>query len=424
MLCNVTGTYGRQFTIPTIHENQWREINQDLSSLLAPVHFDLCNGLINPKQAGDTFSEVLTEFLKSVPEISNKQSDRYISHEPKTLSAARKKKNALRKKAFSRNATAEDRKAFNDAIKSVSHLKHLEEKKREGKSASFQEKQSKDNFWSFAKKAAEGNLSTNPARPSFSAEYANRYYPQKYSSSTPLDVTKLNWFPFIPTDRPTPFDLSPVLPKHLRSLLKKKKPQSAPGDDGILYGLLRRLPSTHHFLATLFSKQLHFGDPPETWSHCRISLIHKGGDTNDPSNFRMISLTSCVSKLFHQILADRTIEYLIANKLIDNETQKAFLPGISGCIDHTLCLREIIAHARHVKRTAHITFFDLADAFGSVNHEMMLHTLERNGIPPPIVNYVTNLYSRLSGYVQGPDWRSDKFRFARGTFQENCKPPS
>ena len=80
-------------------------------------------------------------------------------------------------------------------------------------------------------------------------------------------------------------------------------------------------------------------------------------------------------------------------------------------------MREIIAHARHVKRTAHITFFDLADAFGSVSHEMISHTLERNGIPPPIVDYVNNLYSRLSGYVQGPDWRSDKFRFARGTFQ-------
>lgn len=124
-----------------------------------------------------------------------------------------------------------------------------------------------------------------------------------------------------------------------------------------------------------------------------------------------------VGKLYHQILADRTIAYLLGNGLIDNTTQKAFLPDVNGCVEHSHCLREIISHARHNKRTVHVTFFDLADAFGSVSHELMIHTLKRNGLPPPIVSYVHNLYSRLSGYVQGPGWKSDTFRFRKGTFQ-------
>ena len=114
---------------------------------------------------------------------------------------------------------------------------------------------------------------------------------------------------------------------------------------------------------------------------------------------------------------NRTIEFLIINDLLDPETQKAFLPGTNGCIDHSLCLQEIIAHARQVKRTAHTTFFDISDAFGSVSHDLIKFTLERNGIPPSIVTYTNNLYRNLSGYVQVPGWSSENFRFKKGTFQ-------
>ena len=33
-----------------------------------------------------------------------------------------------------------------------------------------------------------------------------------------------------------------------------KSPNSAPGEDGLLYGILYKLPSLHHVLATLFTK--------------------------------------------------------------------------------------------------------------------------------------------------------------------------
>lgn len=80
-------------------------------------------------------------------------------------------------------------------------------------------------------------------------------------------------------------------------------------------------------------------------------------------------------------------------------------------------LREVLAHARQSKRTAHVTFFDIADAFGSVSHDLIKLTMERNGIPPSIVTYIQNLYGNLSGYVQGPDWSSQRFSFKKGTFQ-------
>ena len=79
------------------------------------------------------------------------------------------------------------------------------------------------------------------------------------------------------------------------------------------------------------------------------------GDTGEPSNFRPIALTSCVGKVFHQILSDRIGKFLIGNGYIDVKTLKAFIGGLSGCEDHNLVMGEVINHAKANSRTVHVT---------------------------------------------------------------------
>ena len=191
-----------------------------------------------------------------------------------------------------------------------------------------------------------------------------------------------------------------------------------------MYGLLRKLPTTHSFLATVFSKiLLETNDPPESWSSSNVTLIYKSNDLSKPENFRMIALTSCVSKVFHQILSDRSVHYLTTNGYIRNDIQKAFINGINGCIEHNILLQEIICHAKENKKTVHITFFDLADAFGSVSHDLIRLSLNRFGLPGEVTSYIDNLYSRLTGSVNGPQWKSEEFRFAKGVFQGDPLSP-
>ena len=77
----------------------------------------------------------------------------------------------------------------------------------------------------------------------------------------------------------------------------------------------------------------------------------------DPSNFRMIALSGCIGKTYHLLLNDHLTTYLLCNKLIDPTMQKAFLPGINGCIEHNIVMEEIIKYARFNKKTVHITFY-------------------------------------------------------------------
>ena len=101
-------------------------------------------------------------------------------------------------------------------------------------------------------------------------------------------------------------------------------------------------------------------------------MIHKAGETSDPQNFRMIaSIALTFGKIFHQIMSDRISKYMLSNNLIDSSTQKAFLKGINGCVEHISVMNELLSNARIGKKTIHVTFFDLADAFGSVEHNLI-----------------------------------------------------
>ena len=110
------------------------------------------------------------------------------------------------------------------------------------------------------------------------------------------------------------FNLSPITPSIIKKVLRKRPSSSSPGDDGITYHHLKMTPSTHHFLATLFStKLLHSHVPSTLWTHAEIIMIHRKGATTDFANFCPIALTSVIGKLFDKIFVNRLEHCLILN---------------------------------------------------------------------------------------------------------------
>ena len=136
--------------------------------------------------------------------------------------------------------------------------------------------------------------------------------------------------------------MEPFRPRDIKQVLINCNKNSSPGPDGIPYNILLKLPAIHHTLSTLFTKVLHSGVPPKSWSESVIKLVLKKGNTSHPSNFRTIALTNCTGKLYHLLLSRRFTTFLTENKYIDEKMQKTFLPGINGCIEHNLCLNEIV----------------------------------------------------------------------------------
>ena len=175
-----------------------------------------------------------------------------------------------------------------------------------------------------------------------------------------------------------PYNLQPYTPRDIKYALYKKSSNSAPGEDGIVYQYLKKMPYIHKTLATAFTGIRERGKAPEAWASSKVILIKKNEDgaNDDPTNFRMISLTLNVGKLYHSLEAQRTINFMVSNKYLDPIAQKAYIEGINGCIEHVTVIQEIIEDAKHNNKTVHITWFDLEDAFGSVSHMLIPYVME------------------------------------------------
>ena len=70
------------------------------------------------------------------------------------------------------------------------------------------------------------------------------------------------------------FDLSAITPGSIKRVFMKRSSNSSPGNDRITYHHLIKMPSTNHFLATLFSKiLLDKYTALESWCEAKRKLV-------------------------------------------------------------------------------------------------------------------------------------------------------
>ena len=136
-------------------------------------------------------------------------------------------------------------------------------------------------------------------------------------------------------------EMNEITVEQIKKLLINKKSFSAPGPDSIPYIVWKKCVSTHKYIAALFNKINHVGIYPNAWKQANSILIYKKNEPDKPENFRPISLTSCLSKLYTSILSDASIKHMIDNKYL-SDYQKAFLPKMSGCLEHHYTLERLM----------------------------------------------------------------------------------
>ena len=155
---------------------------------------------------------------------------------------------------------------------------------------------------------------------------------------------------------------------------------------------------------------------------CTI-LIHKKGDTNSPSNFRPITLESIPLKVFTSCLRNAIFFFLSANNLIEHDIQKGFTPGMSGTLEHTAQMANIINKARIKQRSLVITLLDLKNAFGEVHHNLIQSVLGYHHIPDHIKTLVQNLYTDFKTSIITSEFRTPFITVGRGVLQGDCLSP-
>ena len=77
-------------------------------------------------------------------------------------------------------------------------------------------------------------------------------------------------------------------------------------------------------LAEIFNKSLLSDEVPYDWKLANVTAIFKKDDKFKASNYRPVSLTSNVCKVFESIMRDQLIEHLEQHNLI-KESQHGFV---------------------------------------------------------------------------------------------------
>jgi len=110
---------------------------------------------------------------------------------------------------------------------------------------------------------------------------------------------------------------SHISPCVVKAKLLKLKMTKAPGVDFVGMRMLTELAEEISYtVAELFYKSLLSGKVPTDWKLANVTPNFKKGKKSSVANYRPVSLTVNLCKVFESIMRDKMIEHLVRYKLI------------------------------------------------------------------------------------------------------------
>ena len=170
-----------------------------------------------------------------------------------------------------------------------------------------------------------------------------------------------------------------ITQSEVTDILNTLKVNKATGPDGISHRMLKNCSISLAIpLCLLFNLSLRLHTYPSLWKLAHVTPIFKKGDKSVASNYRPISLISCVGKSFERILFKHVYNHLDSNSLI-YKYQSGFLPGHST-VHHLIESIHNTCLALENFETSCQVFCDISKAFDRVWHRGLLLKMERYGI--------------------------------------------
>lgn len=211
--------------------------------------------------------------------------------------------------------------------------------------------------------------------------------------------------PRLPEDKAALLGSPVITEAEVKGALRRSKPGTAPGPDGIPVEFYRRFKNLFaSLLAELFTAIGTTERLPRGFLDSIITMIHKRGDRLDCGNYRPISLTNTCSRLLTRVLAGRLGSVL--PDLID-PAQTAFVPGRR--MGENLHLLQLVASWLELhNRTGVIAFCDFRKAYDTVDRPFLFAVAERLGLGAGFLRWIrllltdTKSAAVVNGFISNP----------------------
>jgi len=177
------------------------------------------------------------------------------------------------------------------------------------------------------------------------------------------------------------------------SLSKLREDKAAGPEDDLSPRLLLRIKDQISYpLFLLFRKSLDEGTVPTDWELFNVSPIFTKGSRNLAENYRPVSLTSVICKLFESIMRDTMVRHLEEKLLIGN-SQHGFRKGRS-CLSNLLSILDKVTGSVDSGNSIDVIFLDFAKAFDKVPHKRLTMKLESHGISGKVLQWASEWLRR------------------------------
>ncbi|GFX96041.1 probable RNA-directed DNA polymerase from transposon X-element [Trichonephila clavipes] len=178
-------------------------------------------------------------------------------------------------------------------------------------------------------------------------------------------------------------EIDPTTPTEVLSYVQRLKPRKSPGLDQISNRMIKNLLLKFLLFITLLINQLFKNNYfSNSWKTAVvISVLKPEKDSALPSNYRPISLLSCLSKVYEFVLLQRLNQHCTASNFIIPQ-QCGFRPKCST-VHQLLRVTELINSGFAKHEATGILFLDIAKAFDKIWHNGLLIKLIRLDFPPP-----------------------------------------
>lgn len=173
--------------------------------------------------------------------------------------------------------------------------------------------------------------------------------------------------------------LTPTTESELIDIVKKFTNKYSSGWDEISPVLLKAcIHVISHPLTYLINASIKEGIFPDCLKISIVRPIYKKGDKRQMNNYRPITLTSAISKLFEKVILKRLDNFLSKYDILTN-TQHGFRKGFSTISAVTTLIHEVMGKLNDNLKIASLSL-DLSKAFDCVNHQLLLNKIESYGI--------------------------------------------
>ncbi len=222
-----------------------------------------------------------------------------------------------------------------------------------------------------------------------------------FKTSQNVPISPQNYTHYLPDPVVHSMYLEPITENTVILTAQKLKSKLSSGHDDISTKLLNATIDIICIpLAHIINVSFESGIVPNQLKIAKVVPVYKASDETSLNNYRPISLLPAISKLIEKIMFDKVMGFLTSHNILYLH-QYGFRPKHSTIhpIIHFLnhCAE---ANNEHNPEFTLAIFCDLSKAFDVINHEILLHKLNRYGIRGIVNQWFQNYLNDRKQFVE------------------------